>query len=85
MQTLISLWKNLKMALLLSNLKTPKFDKRPIEGHHKYNAIDHPHIADDGKNIYPATWDEHFERWHNKNFQNETYGKPLNLDFNEQF
>lgn len=50
-----------------------------------YNAIDHPHIADDKDNIYPATWNEHFERWHGGNFQNDTTGLPLNESFEEEF
>jgi hypothetical protein len=50
-----------------------------------HNALDHPQIADDGSNIYPASWDEHFHRWHGGNFQNDTFGNPIDTGFPEQF
>ena len=65
--------------------KTPKHNGDPIEGHHKYNALDHPQIADDANNIYPATNAEHFSRWHGGNYQNDTFGKPLDTSFPEEF
>ena len=67
------------------NRKTPQFNEEPIEGHHKYNAIDYPQIADDPNNIYPVTNNEHFERWHGGNYQNDTSGVPLNPDYPEEF
>ncbi|WP_085702937.1 RHS repeat-associated core domain-containing protein [Pseudomonas sp. B15(2017)] len=65
--------------------KRPKFDGKTIEGHHLYNALDYPHLADKPFNIYPATRDEHFFRWHGGNFQNDTMGKPLNPLVPEDF
>jgi hypothetical protein len=69
----------------ISSGKRPKFNGQTVEGHHKNNALDHPQIANDAKNIYPATKDEHLQRWHGGNFQNETSGKPLNPDYPEEF
>ncbi|WP_240996604.1 hypothetical protein [Pseudomonas viridiflava] len=37
------------------NQKTPKFDGKPIEGHHMYNALDYPQLANSKLNIYPTT------------------------------
>ncbi|WP_338010777.1 RHS repeat-associated core domain-containing protein, partial [Pseudomonas syringae] len=65
--------------------KRPKFDDKTIEGHHMYNALDYPQLADKYFNIYPATRDEHLYRWHGGNFQNETLGKPLNPLVPEDF
>ncbi len=48
-------------------------------------AIDHPQAADDAQNIYPATDKEHFNRWHGGNYRNDTYGKPLDSDYPEEF
>ncbi|MCU0092451.1 DUF6531 domain-containing protein [Pseudomonas koreensis] len=65
--------------------KRPKFDDKTIEGHHMYNALDYPQLADKAFNIYPATRDEHLYRWHGGSFQNETKGKPLNPLVPEDF
>lgn len=65
--------------------KRPSFDGETIQGHHKYNAINYPHLADKAWNIYPATRLEHFHRWHGANWQNETSGVPLNILFGEEF
>jgi GHH signature containing HNH/Endo VII superfamily nuclease toxin len=65
--------------------RTPKHNGIPIEGHHRYNALDHPQLADDASNIYPATDAEHFQRWHDGNYQNDTFGEPLNPQFPEEF
>ena len=67
------------------NGKTPYYNEKPIEGHHKYNVADYPQIADDPNNIYPATDNEHLQRWHGGNFQNDTNGQPNNLNFKEEF
>jgi len=77
-------WSPEQRADILNN-KTPKFDGQAIEGHHKYNALDYPHMADDPKNIFPTTWTEHFHRWHGGNFRNDTSGYPLNPLFPEDF
>lgn len=65
--------------------KRPKFDDKTIEGHHMYNALDYPQLADKAFNIYPATRDEHLYRWHGGSFQNETKGRPLNPLVPEDF
>ncbi|MCB9658225.1 MAG: hypothetical protein H6726_11315 [Sandaracinaceae bacterium] len=65
--------------------RTPQHNGAPIEGHHMYNALDHPHIANDPTNIHPATDAEHLGRWHGGNYQNDTFGAPLNPDFPEDF
>ncbi|WP_277422876.1 RHS repeat-associated core domain-containing protein, partial [Pseudomonas viridiflava] len=67
------------------NKKTPKFDGKPIEGHHMYNALDYPQLANSKLNIYPTTKSEHLYRWHGGNFQNDTKGKPLNPLVPEEF
>lgn len=65
--------------------KAPTFNGDPIEGHHTYNALNHPQLADDPSIIYPATKNEHFNRWHGGNWQNDTFGKPLDPEFPEEF
>lgn len=65
--------------------RTPRFGGQPIEGHHRYNALDHPQLADEPMNIFPATWNEHFYRWHDGNFQKDTFGNPLNPRYPEEF
>ncbi|MCO7525599.1 PAAR domain-containing protein [Pseudomonas asiatica] len=77
-------WTAQQRADILAN-KTPKFNGEPIQGHHKYNALDHPQLASDPKNIYPATRTEHFERWHGGNWRNDSFGKPVNLNYPEEF
>ena len=64
---------------------TPQFNDQPIEGHHRYNALNYPDIADNPSYIYPATDLEHLYRWHGGNYQNETHGAPLNPLFDEEF
>jgi len=77
-------WSPQQRADILAR-RVPKLNGEPIEGHHRYNALDHPQLADDPANIYPATRTEHFERWHGGNFQNDTFGRPLNPGFPEEF
>ena len=36
-------------------------------------------------NIYPATKNEHFNRWHGGNWQNDTFGEPLKPWIPEDF
>ncbi|NRT43429.1 RHS repeat-associated protein [Clostridium beijerinckii] len=69
----------------IKNSKTPTFNGEPMEGHHKYNALDYPQIADNPNNIYPATNNEHFNRWHGGNWQNDTSGVPNNPNYKEEF
>lgn len=77
-------WTAEQQADILAN-KTPTFKGEAIQGHHKYNALDHPQLASDPKNIYPATRAEHFERWHGGNWRNDSFGKPLKIDYPEEF
>ena len=63
----------------------PRYNGEVMQGHHMYNAIDYPQLADDPTNIYPVTRGEHFQRWHGGNYQNETHGVPNNFDFEEEF
>ncbi|WP_232097391.1 polymorphic toxin-type HINT domain-containing protein [Gimesia maris] len=65
--------------------RKPQFNGETLEGHHLFNALDHPHIANESWNIYPATRTEHFQRWHGGNWQNDTFGQPLNPLFFEEF
>ena len=65
--------------------RRPRFNGRTVEGHHRYNALDHPQLADDPGNIYPATRPEHLHRWHGSNYRNDTFGGPLNPFYPEQF
>ena len=67
------------------NKKTPTYGGKPIQGHHKYNAADFPQLADDDGNIYPVTINEHLQRWHGGNWQNDTEGVPNNPNFEEEF
>ena len=77
-------WSPAQRADILAG-RTPSHNGAPIEGHHRHNALDHPQIADDPTNIYPATRDEHFQRWHGGNWQNDTYGSPNNPSWPEEF
>lgn len=65
--------------------KRPTLNGETIEGHHKYNASDHPQIANDPKNIYPATRPEHFNRWHGGSWRNNSFGEPVNPLHGEEF
>ena len=65
--------------------RTPQLEGSAIEGHHRYNAIDYPQLADDPLNIYPVSRAEHQYRWHGGNWQNDTMGEPLNPLFPEEF
>ncbi|MGJ7549965.1 PAAR domain-containing protein [Pseudomonas alloputida] len=52
-------WTAEQRADILNNV-TPKFNGESMQGYHKYNALDHPQLASDPFNIYPATRAEHF-------------------------
>lgn len=65
--------------------RTPKHGGEPIEGHHRHNVADYPDIADQADTIYPVTKDEHVNRWHGGDFQNDTSGQPLDPDYPEDF
>ncbi|WP_147534925.1 T7SS effector LXG polymorphic toxin [Bacillus marasmi] len=57
--------------------KTPKYDGKPIAGHHTYSASKYPHLADRGEIIYPATFNEHLKGWHGGNWRNSIPGEPI--------
>ena len=63
----------------------PTFNGRVLEAHHRYNAVDYPQLADKPWNLYPVTRSEHLYRWHGGNFRNETSGRPLNQNYEEEF
>ncbi len=69
----------------LLNSKKPTFNGESLEGHHRYNALDHPQLADKPWNIYPTTENEHLYRWHGGNFRNDTFGEPLDPNYEEDF
>jgi len=76
---------NVKQKKDIISGKTPKFNGKPIEGHHMRNVKDFPQQADDVRNIYPTTKNEHINRWHGGSFKNKTSGKPLNKNTKEEF
>ena len=59
-------------------------NNKPVEGHHKYNAADYPHLADDERNIYQVTREEHQYRWHGGKLTNDTSGEPLKPNYPEE-
>ncbi|EJO5349380.1 hypothetical protein NRP93_003556, partial [Clostridium botulinum] len=59
------------------NGKTPKYNGKPIQGHHSYSASKYPHLADKGEIIYPVTPNEHLKGWHGGNFKNSKPGEPI--------
>lgn len=56
-----------------------------IAGHHTYSASKYPHLADKGEVIYPATFNEHLNKWHGKNFKNSYPGAPINPSYPDDF
>nr|WP_278335285.1 pre-toxin TG domain-containing protein [Clostridium kluyveri] len=64
------------------NGRTPKYDGKPIQGHHSYSASQYPHLADKGEIIYPVTPNEHLKGWHGGNFKNSSPGEPI-IDIND--
>lgn len=78
-------WTPEQRNAILGNKSAPKYRDLPVEGHHKYNATDHPHIANLGDNIHPVTKSEHLNRWHGGSWKNDTGGEPLNPNFPEDF
>ena len=61
------------------NGKTPKFNGKPIQGHHTFSVSKYPHLAGKGEGIYPATNNEHLNGWHGGNYSNSLPGKPIKL------
>ena len=73
-------WSPSQEATIL-NGRTP----RGIAGHHRYSVSSYPQIANDPANIYPVTFNEHLNRWHNGAWANQTHGIPLNPSVPEDF
>ncbi|WP_261379778.1 T7SS effector LXG polymorphic toxin, partial [Bacillus paralicheniformis] len=62
-------WSEKQVQDILSG-KVPKYDGKPMAGHHTYSASKYPHLSDKGEIIYPATFKEHFYGWHGGNWKN---------------
>ena len=77
-------WTAEQRAAILKG-KRPKFKGQTIYSHHKYSVAKYPHLANIGKLIYPATFREHFERWHGKDYKNSLPGRPANPQIKEDF
>lgn len=69
---------NKEQTEALINGNKPKENGKAFEGHHRFSAKKYPHLADNPKQIVPATRNEHLYGWHGGNFRNPTHGKPLN-------
>jgi len=60
--------------------KTPKYNGKPIQGHHTYSVSKYPHLANKGEVIFPVTANEHLNGWHGGNYKNSLPGEPI-VDF----
>ena len=69
-------WSQEQIADILSG-KTPKYNGKPIQGHHAYSVSQYPHLANKGEVIYPVTLNEHLNGWHGGNFRNSLPGEPI--------
>lgn len=69
-------WSQEQIADILSG-KTPKYDGKPIQGHHTYSVSQYPHLANKGEIIYPVTLNEHLNGWHGGNYRNSLPGEPI--------
>ena len=69
-------WSQEQIADILSG-KTPKYNGKPIQGHHAYSVSQYPHLANKGEVIYPVTLNEHLNGWHGGNFKNSLPGEPI--------
>lgn len=70
------LWTEEQKKDILSGRK-PKFNGRPIQGHHTFSASKFPHLAGDHRVIYPATFIEHLVAWHGGNWKTSLPGKRM--------
>lgn len=55
----------------------PKFNGKTMQGHHMFSVSTHPHLANKGNIIFPATYNEHKNGFHGGNFKNSLPGKPI--------
>ena len=69
-------WSQEQIADILSG-KTPKYNGKPIQGHHAYSVLQYPQLANRGEVIYPVTLNEHLNGWHGGNFKNSLPGEPI--------
>ena len=69
-------WSQEQIPDILSG-KTPKYNGKPIQGHHAYSVLQYPQLANRGEVIYPVTLNEHLNGWHGGNFKNSLPGNPL--------
>ncbi|WP_195617547.1 hypothetical protein [Clostridium paraputrificum] len=42
-------------------------------------------LADKGEVIYPATFNEHLNKWHGRNYRNSNPGSPINPLYPDDF
>ncbi|ROR31430.1 HNH/endonuclease VII toxin of polymorphic toxin system [Mobilisporobacter senegalensis] len=55
----------------------PKYNGKPIQGHHTYSASKYPHLSNEGEVIYPVTKNEHLQGWHGGNYKKSLPGEPI--------
>lgn len=67
------------------NHKQPKYRGITMHSHHTFSVSKYPHLANHESIIYPVTRNEHINRWHNRNFRKSLSGKPININFKEEF
>ena len=77
-------WSNEQIEEVLNN-NVPKYNGKAITGHHSYSASKYPHLADKGEVIYPATFNEHLNKWHGRNYRNSNPGSPINPLYPDDF
>ncbi|MGX4670227.1 hypothetical protein JNUCC74_13600 [Cerasibacillus sp. JNUCC 74] len=66
------------------NGKKPKYNGKPIIGHHTFNAKNYPHISNRGELIYHVTPSEHLKGWHGGSFHKNSPGRPVNPNYMEE-
>jgi hypothetical protein len=65
--------------------KRPQYKGESMQSHHTYSVAKYPHLANLGQFIYPATRNEHKNRWHGRNFKTSLPGRPMNINIKEDF
>ena len=77
-------WSNQQIEDILNN-NVPKYNGKAVIGHHSYSASKYPHLVDKGEVIYPATFNEHLNKWHGRNYRNSNPGSPINPLYPDDF
>jgi len=77
-------WSAIQRADILKG-KRPKYKGESMQSHHTYSVAKYPHLANLGQLIYPATRNEHKNRWHGSNFKTSLPGRPMNINIKEDF